>query len=100
MCYNYNNFGIVSIVVGCFDKVSCFEGEVLLESIIEIDRIENIAELFGSFDGNMRIIENEYAVSVVERGSELKISGDIESVDKAKKVIENLIVLWYVLVEL
>ena len=93
MCYNYSNFGIVSVVVGCFDKVSCFEGEVLLEHIIEIDRIENIEELFGSFDGNIRIIENEYAVSVVERGSELKISGDIESVDKAKKVIENLIIL-------
>ena len=64
-----------------------------MESIIVIDRIENIVELFGSFDENIRIIENEYAVSVVERGSQLKISGEIENVDKAKKVIENLISL-------
>ena len=64
-----------------------------MESIIVIDRIENIVELFGSFDENVKIIENEYAVSVVERDSQLKISGAIENVDKAKKVIENLLSL-------
>ncbi len=73
--------------------MNCSEGDFLLESIIVIDRIENIVELFGSFDENIRIIENEYAVSVVERDSQLKISGAIEDVDKAKKVIENLLSL-------
>ena len=48
-----------------------------MEQIINIDRIENVAALFGNFDENIKIIENEYAVSVVERGSDLKISGDI-----------------------
>ncbi len=74
-------------------EYECSEGDFLLESIIVIDRIENIVELFGSFDENIRIIENEYAVSVVERDSQLKISGAIEDVDKAKKVIENLLSL-------
>ena len=94
MCYNYIDFGILPCGKGqCFRSMNCSEGDCLLESIIVIDRIENIVELFGSFDENIRIIENEYAVSVIERDSQLKISGAIEDVDKAKKVIENLISL-------
>ena len=64
-----------------------------MEQIINIDRIENVAALFGNFDENIKIIENEYAVSVVERGSDLKISGDIENVSKAVKVVESLLSL-------
>ena len=64
-----------------------------LEQIINIDRIENVAALFGNFDENIKIIENEYAVSVIERGSDLKVSGDTENVSKAVKVIESLLSL-------
>ena len=67
------------------------EGEGLLEQIINIDRMENAVALFGSFDENIKIIENEYAVSVVGRDSVLKVSGDVEGVSKATKVIENLL---------
>lgn len=69
------------------------EGENLLEQIINIDRMENAAALFGSFDENIKIIENEYAVSIVGRDSVLKVSGDVEGVSKAVKVIENLLSL-------
>ena len=68
-------------------------GEELLEQSISIDRMETAVALFGSFDENIRIIENEFAVTVVNRDSELKISGDIEGVAKATKVIENLLSL-------
>lgn len=69
------------------------EGENLLEQIINIDRMENAVALFGSFDENIKIIENEYAVSIVGRDSVLKVSGDVEGVSKAVKVIENLLSL-------
>lgn len=69
------------------------EGEELLEQSISIDRMETAVALFGSFDENIRIIENEFAVTVVNRDSELKISGDMEGVAKATKVIENLLLL-------
>lgn len=55
--------------------------------------MEHAVALFGSFDENIKLIENEYAVSVVNRGSDIKISGDPENVMKAAKVIESLLSL-------
>lgn len=49
--------------------------------------------LFGTFDENIKIIQNEYLVSVTVRGSELKISGDVENVSKAVSVINSLLTL-------
>ena len=68
--------------------------EISLEQRINLDRIEQAAELFGSFDGNMRLLEQKYGVSLVFRDQELKISGeDPEAVDKAARVVRSLITL-------
>ncbi|HIY25875.1 MAG TPA: PhoH family protein [Candidatus Acutalibacter pullistercoris] len=68
--------------------------EISLEQRINLDRIEQAAELFGSFDGNMRLVEQKYGVSLVFRDQELKISGeDPEAVDKAARVVRSLITL-------
>jgi phosphate starvation-inducible PhoH-like protein len=65
-----------------------------LEIKISVDRIEQAEELFGSFDGNMRLIEQEYGVAVVFRDSELKVSGpDPERVDRAARALRSLITL-------
>lgn len=64
---------------------------MLTEHIINIDRMETAVALFGSFDQNIKTIEKEYNVSVLIRDSELKISGDAESVMKAAKVIDGLL---------
>ena len=53
--------------------------------------MEQAVALFGTFDENIRLIQNEYMVSVVCRDSQLKISGEIENVAKAGKVIESLL---------
>ncbi|MCQ4021837.1 MULTISPECIES: PhoH family protein [unclassified Ruminococcus] len=55
--------------------------------------MEHAVALFGSFDENIKLIENEYAVSVVNRGSDIKISGEPESLMKAAKVIDSLLSL-------
>ncbi len=55
--------------------------------------MEHAVALFGSFDENIRLIENEYAVNVMNRGSDIKISGDPENVMKAAKVVESLLSL-------
>ena len=47
----------------------------MFEQRINIDRMEQAVALFGSFDENIKLIENEYAVNVVGRGSEIKVSG-------------------------
>ena len=62
-----------------------------MEQIINIDRMEHAAALFGSFDSNIKIIEDEFNVRVHARDSELKISGDAEGVLKASKVIDSLL---------
>ena len=64
-----------------------------MEQIINIDRMEHAAALFGSFDSNIKIIEDEFKVRVHARDSELKISGDAEGVLKASKVIDSLLSL-------
>ena len=63
----------------------------MTEKIINIDRMEQAVALFGTFDENIRLIQNEYMVSVVCRDSELKVSGEAENVAKASKVIESLL---------
>lgn len=55
--------------------------------------MEHAVALFGSFDENIKLIENEYAVSVVNRDSDIKISGESESVMRAAKVIDSLLSL-------
>ena len=78
MCYN------------CFELLKkrefCFT-----EQIINIDRMENAVALFGSFDGNIKLIEKEFNVRVTCRDSELKVEGDAENTSKACKVIESLL---------
>ncbi len=63
----------------------------MTEQIINIDRMEQAVALFGAFDENIKLVQNEYMVSIVSRGSELKISGEPENVSHASKVIESLL---------
>lgn len=65
----------------------------MAERTIAVDRVENIIDVFGSFDQNLRIIESELGVSVLDRESKLHISGDDESVMYAEKAIEGLLSL-------
>ena len=65
----------------------------MVEQTFSIDRMEQAVSLFGSFDENIKLIEKEFQVRVICRGSELKIQGDEECVDKAKRAITNLLVL-------
>ena len=65
----------------------------MFEQTISIDRMEQAVSLFGSFDENIRLIEKEYGVTVVNRGAELKVCGDVEKVTSACKAMEGLIML-------
>ena len=65
----------------------------MTEQTINIERMEDAIDLFGSFDENIKLIERELAVSVVSRDSELKISGEAENVLYAVKAIQGLLAL-------
>ena len=65
----------------------------MTEQTISIERMEQAINLFGLFDENIRLIEQELGVSVVNRESNLKISGDAEDVMLAVRAVEGLLTL-------
>ena len=65
----------------------------MAERIINVDRMENILELFGNYDENVNLIQREYSVAVLSRGGDIKITGDEENVFAASKAIDALLAL-------
>ena len=66
----------------------------MTEQSISFERLEDTINVFGSFDENIRIIERDMGVTVVNRDSQLKIAGeDPEGVMLAGKAIEGLMTL-------
>ncbi len=65
----------------------------MYEQIINVDRMEQAVSLFGSFDENIKMIEHEYSVDIVNRGGSLKITGEDVDVMKASKALQGLMML-------
>ena len=65
----------------------------MAEQIIQAERMEQIINVFGSLDENIRIIEQEFGVTVINRDTELKVSGEEEAAQMAAKVLKGLIQL-------
>ena len=64
-----------------------------MEQRIGIERMEEAINLFGYFDENIRLLESEFQVTVVNRGGELVISGEPENVMLAEKAVQALLTL-------
>ena len=65
----------------------------MTERIINFDRVEDLIAVFGSFDENIRRIEEALDVKIVNRGTDLRVNGDAEAVDKAARALEGLLAL-------
>ena len=65
----------------------------IIERIVNADRVEDLIAVFGSFDENIKRIEESLNVSIVNRGTDMKITGDEEAVDKAARTLEGLLSL-------
>ena len=63
------------------------------ERAVNVDRVEDLILVFGSFDENIKRIEENLNVQIVNRGNELKVTGDEEMVDKAVRTLEGLMTL-------
>ncbi len=64
-----------------------------MERHIEVEKMEILINLFGSFDENIRIVEKEFDVAVISRGTEIKVGGEPENVDGAIRTVQNLIAM-------
>jgi len=86
---------------GCGQKITHQTGESITkgmvahmaEQSISVYDLEHAASLFGAFDENIRLIEQQFSVGVTNREAEIKVSGDEERVSKAVKAIQGLISL-------
>ena len=65
----------------------------MIEKTMEVDRMEDVISVFGSFDQNLRMIETEYNVRVTDRDEQIHITGEAENVLYAEKAIAGLLSL-------
>ena len=65
----------------------------MTEQFISIERMEEAVSLFGAFDENIRIIEEELDVTVTNRESSLRIAGEAENTMLAVKAVQGLLSL-------
>jgi len=63
------------------------------EKTMSVDRLENVISVFGSFDENLRLIEDELNVKITDRNSELNLSGSEENIFYAERAINGLLTL-------
>ncbi len=65
----------------------------MTERIVNVDRVEDLIAVFGSFDENIKRIEDAFDVSIVNRGTDLRVTGEPEAADKAVRALEGLLAL-------
>ncbi len=64
-----------------------------VERILNAERVEDLIAVFGSFDENIKRIEEALNVQVVNRGTDLRVTGEEEMADKAVRTLEGLLAL-------
>ena len=65
----------------------------MFEQTVDIERIEDLIDLFGNFDENIKLIEKKYSVSVTSVGNRIKVKGDVNAVNDAVRTIKGLILM-------
>lgn len=66
----------------------------MTERTINAERVEQLIDVFGSFDENIKKIEAEFQVHITNRNTELKVTGEEEeSVFLASRALEGLLSL-------
>ena len=65
----------------------------MIERTVNAERVEDLASVFGALDENIKRIEQALEVRIVNRGTELKVTGEAEAADKAARTLEGLLAL-------
>ena len=65
----------------------------MIDRTIEVERMEHVISVFGSFDQNLRLIETELNVKILDRDNLIHITGEAENVMLAEKTINGLLEL-------
>jgi len=62
----------------------------MAETVVEINRADELSALFGELDVNVRRIEERYGVKLTTRDGNIHISGQAGAVADAKRAVENM----------
>ena len=65
----------------------------MAERVVELDSMELAVAIFGNCDQNIRLLESEFGVTAVCRGSQLKLTGEEEGVTGAAQAIDAMLTL-------
>ena len=65
----------------------------MAEKSVELDSIELAAAIFGNCDQNVKLLENEFHVTAVCRGSLLKFTGEPKDVEAAVHAVDGMVTL-------
>ena len=65
----------------------------MLEQIIRLERMEDAVSLFGNFDQNVKLLKEEFGVSVIVREESLKLAGEPEATLAARRAVEEMLSL-------
>jgi phosphate starvation-inducible PhoH-like protein len=65
----------------------------MIEKSMELDSMEIAAAVFGNCDQNIRLLEKEFAVTAVCRGTRLKFAGEAADVAAAIRAVEGMLLL-------
>lgn len=63
----------------------------MVQECINLDGINFVDGLFGSYDENINLLQERYCVNIVVRGGKLKIFGEEKGVFLAKKAVEYIL---------
>lgn len=63
----------------------------MAEKLIELESIDAALALFGTFDENVRILEKEFEIAAISRGTQLRLSGTPQQVDQAARAVEAML---------
>lgn len=64
-----------------------------MEQYIDVSRVQQLVNLFGNFDENIKIIEKEYRVSITTHADSIRVCGEDIAVTKAMRALNCLIMM-------
>lgn len=62
-----------------------------MELLIDIERVEQLVDLFGNLDENIKMLENKYNIAITSHSGQLKLIGEMVNVTKASRAIKCLL---------
>lgn len=65
----------------------------MAEKRIELNSIEIALSIFGSCDENIRLLESEFGITAICRGTEIKLTGEPEAVAGASRAVDAMLTL-------